>query len=56
MRGEDGLDVIEKITDWISPRLGIRFDLSQEVLQLIRPDGVPFASYSEISQQLKVAL
>jgi len=56
LRGEYGLDVIEKMTDWISPRLGIRFDLSQEVLQLIRPDGVPFASYSEISQQLKVAL
>jgi len=56
LRGEYGLDVIEKMTDWISPRLGIRFVLSQEVLQLIRPDGVPFASYSEISQQLKVAL
>jgi Uma2 family endonuclease len=52
LRGEEGLDVIENMADWISPRLGIRFDLSQEVLQLFRPDGVRFTSYSEISQQL----
>jgi Uma2 family endonuclease len=56
LRGEQGLDVIEMMADWVSPRLKIRFDLSQEALQLLRPDGVPFASYSEISQQLEVAL
>ncbi|MCL1466584.1 Uma2 family endonuclease [Argonema galeatum] len=56
LRGDNGLDVIETMADWVSPQLGIRFDLSQEALQLFRPDGVPFASYSEISQRLEVAL
>jgi flagellar hook-basal body complex protein FliE len=32
------------------------FDLSDEALQLFRPDGAPFATYSEISQQLATAL
>jgi|SRR6478672_3448710 len=56
LRGENGLDVIETMAGWVSPRLGIRFDWSEEVLQLFRPDGVPFASYSEISQRLEAAL
>jgi Uma2 family endonuclease len=56
LRGENGLDVIETMAGWVSPRLGIRFDWSEDVLQLFRPDGVPFASYSEISQRLEAAL
>lgn len=56
LRGEDGLDIIETMAGWISPRLGIRFDLSEEQLQLFRPDGTPFVSYGEISQRLEVAL
>jgi Uma2 family endonuclease len=56
LRGEEGLDVIETMTGWVSPRLGIRFDHSEEGLQLIRPDGVPFASYTEISERLEMAL
>jgi len=47
------LDVIEPINNWVSPRLGIRFDLSGEELKLIYPDGQPFASYVEISQKLQ---
>lgn len=38
------LDVIDPIIDWVSPRLEIRFNLSGEELQLIRPDGVPFTT------------
>lgn len=56
LRGENGLDVIESIANWVSPRLGIRFNLSEDTLQLTRPDGVPFATYSEISQKLEIAL
>jgi Uma2 family endonuclease len=56
LRGENGLDVIETMAGWVSPRLGIRFDWSEDVLQLFRPDGVPFASYAEISQRLEAAL
>ncbi len=56
LRGEHGLDIIETMTGWISPRLGISFDLSEEQLQLFRPDGTPFVSYGDISQRLEVAL
>jgi Uma2 family endonuclease len=56
LRGAEGLDVIESIAGWVSPRLGIRFEPSEETLQLFRPDGTPFVSYIEISQQLATAL
>ena len=52
LRREMGLDVIEEINVWVSPRLGIRFDLSGEELQIYRPDGIPFLSYQEVSEQL----
>ncbi|MGD2180238.1 Uma2 family endonuclease [Lusitaniella coriacea] len=47
------LQVIEKIQGWVSPRLGIRFELSEEALQLYRPDGKPFATYLEIQRNLE---
>ncbi|MBD2592974.1 Uma2 family endonuclease [Nostoc spongiaeforme FACHB-130] len=53
LRGEDGLDVIPQMEDWVSPRLKIRFVPSPESLQLYRPDGESFLSYSEISQRLE---
>jgi Uma2 family endonuclease len=46
------LDQIEPIEGWVSPRLGIRFELGEE-LELYRPDGVPFFSFNEISQMLE---
>ncbi|MBD2578155.1 Uma2 family endonuclease [Oscillatoria sp. FACHB-1406] len=55
LRGENGLDVIEEIKNWVSPRLGIQFDWSEERLQLLRPNGEPFIGYIEISQQLELA-
>ncbi|WRH66020.1 MAG: Uma2 family endonuclease [Planktothrix sp. GU0601_MAG3] len=53
LRREMGLDVIEEINGWVSPRLGIRFDLSGEELEIYRPDGIPFLSYQEVSEQLE---
>jgi len=53
LRGEYGLDVIEPMADWISPRLEIRFDLSGEELQIYRPDGTQFFSYIKICQLLE---
>jgi Uma2 family endonuclease len=51
-RSEDGLlEGIEAMPGWVSPRLGIRFELGEE-LQLYRPDGVPFFSFAEINQML----
>jgi len=53
IRGEDGLDTITSLSDWVSLQLGIRFDLSGEELQIYHPDGTRFLSYTEISQQLE---
>jgi Uma2 family endonuclease len=47
-RSEGGwLDRIDSMAGWVSPRLGIRFELGEE-LELYRPDGVPFFSFAEI--------
>jgi Uma2 family endonuclease len=51
LRVDDFLDLLDPIANWISPRLGIRFDLSGEELQIYRPDGQPFLSYEELAQQ-----
>jgi Uma2 family endonuclease len=51
LRNETGLDVIEPIADWVSPRLQIRFDCSGDELQIFRPDGKRFLSYTELAQQ-----
>ncbi len=55
LRSGDRLDVIEQVDNWVSPRLGIRFDMSGQELQIYRPDGERFASYVEISQRLQQA-
>lgn len=53
LRREMGLDVIEEINGWVSPRLGIRYELSGEELEIYRADGIPFLSYQEVSEQLE---
>ncbi|MBW4545093.1 MAG: Uma2 family endonuclease [Symplocastrum torsivum CPER-KK1] len=53
IQDEEGLDTIASLSDWISPQLGIRFDLSGEELQIYHPDGTRFLSYTEINQQLE---
>lgn len=41
---------IERMEDWVSPRLGTRFGITpQGDLQLWRPDGTPFESYVEMA-------
>jgi Uma2 family endonuclease len=47
---DDQLESIPDMTDWKSPRLGIRFDMSSEDLQLYKPDGKPFLGYDEYAQ------
>ncbi|MEC4892310.1 MAG: Uma2 family endonuclease [Oscillatoria sp. PMC 1051.18] len=53
LRAEEGLDAIEEINGWVSPRLGIRFDLSGEELIIYRPDDRQFFSYVEVCQLLE---
>jgi len=49
----DRLDVIDTMNNWTSPRLGIRFNLSEEELEIYRPNGERFATYVEIAQRLE---
>ncbi len=48
-RVEGSLDIIDPINSWVSPRLGIRFELTETGLELYRPDGQPFLSYLELA-------
>jgi hypothetical protein len=36
---------------WVSPRLGIRFELSSADLEIYRPDGQKFLTYVELEIQ-----
>ena len=49
---DDALEPITDMQDWISPRLGVRFDISSGALQLYKPDGEPFLSYLELNAEL----
>ncbi|MBD0346328.1 MAG: Uma2 family endonuclease, partial [Coleofasciculus sp. Co-bin14] len=50
-RIEGLLDVIEPMSGWVSPRLGARFELTEEGLELYRPDGQRFLSYLELEER-----
>lgn len=54
-RRNSRLELIEPIAGWVSPRLGIRFELSESQLQIYRPDNQPFLTYLELEQQLQQA-
>ncbi|MBK4728905.1 Uma2 family endonuclease [Oxynema sp. CENA135] len=49
-RREGVLSPIDAIDGWVSPRLGIRFDLSQGELQIDRPDGDRFLTTLELDR------
>jgi len=53
IRNAGSLDSISESHDWVSPRLGIRFDLSSDELQIYRPDGTKFYSYIEVNTMLE---
>jgi Uma2 family endonuclease len=45
------LTEIESMAGWVSPRLGIRFELSSADLEIYRPDGQKFLTYVELEIQ-----
>jgi Uma2 family endonuclease len=49
-RQETLLEAIPTMHDWVSPRLGVRFAITSETLQLFRPDGQPFRTFAELEQ------
>ena len=50
VRRGDGLESIEDANDWVSPRLGIRFNMQADTLVIYRPDDRPFLGFVEIDQ------
>jgi hypothetical protein len=55
---QGGKGILEEIPDlqsWVSPRLGTRFEIAENKLQLYRPDGRPFVSFLELDSQRQVA-
>ncbi|AFZ05672.1 protein of unknown function DUF820 [Oscillatoria nigro-viridis PCC 7112] len=54
-RVEEELEAIEQIDGWISPRLGVRFGLSETGLEMFGPSGEPFVSFVELAQLIQQA-
>jgi Uma2 family endonuclease len=50
IRNDNGLELIQDDRNWISPRLGIRFNLQDDTLIIYRPDDRPFLSFVELDQ------
>ena len=54
-REGDKLKAIEQMNGWTSPRLGIRFEMTEESLELYDPDGERFLTSVELKQQFRQA-
>ncbi|MBD2310944.1 Uma2 family endonuclease [Desertifilum sp. FACHB-1129] len=50
LRSASDLEMIETMENWVSPRLGIRFQLMSDTLLIYRPDGQRFLTFVEIAQ------
>ncbi|MEG3981801.1 Uma2 family endonuclease [Microcoleus sp. T3B2] len=55
LRVESQLEAIEQIDGWVSPRLGVRFQLSETGLEMFGPSGEPFRSFVELDRQIQQA-
>jgi hypothetical protein len=50
IRSGDWLEPVEEMNGWTSPRLGIRFELKEDTLEIYRPDGQKFLTSVELDQ------
>jgi Uma2 family endonuclease len=48
LRSGDSFEVIEEMNGWVSPRLGIRFQLTSDTLEIFSPTGQKFLTPVEI--------
>ena len=55
IRREGRLDAIEDIQGWVSPRLGIRFQLEEGTLKIFTPTGEPFLGFIELDRRRREA-
>jgi Uma2 family endonuclease len=52
LRDGGTLEKIPEVNGWVSPRLGVRFELVQDQLRLTGPDGKPFVSSEELIRRV----
>ena len=50
LRSGENLEVIEEINGWVSPRLGVQFQITPDTLEIYRPDGRRFLTSVELDQ------
>ena len=50
LRSGEYLEIIEEMNGWVSPRLGVRFQVTHENLEIYSPSGDRFLTYVEIAQ------
>ena len=50
---EDAFTVVEDINGWVSPRLGIRFQIILDNLEIYYPDGRKFLTSLELNQRVE---
>jgi Uma2 family endonuclease len=51
IRRDGRLQSIDEMHGWVSPRLGIRFDVSGDELVIFRPDGLRFLTFAELMER-----
>lgn len=56
LREGERLRTIPQIDGWVSPRMGIRFELKETELEIYRPDGRRFLTSVELEQRAEDAL
>lgn len=52
-RSAKALHLVSEIQGWVSPALGIRFELTEGMLEIYRPDGEQFLTYVELGELLE---
>ena len=50
IRVGERLRTIEEVDGWVSPRLGIRFQMTPETLEIYQPNGEKFLTFVELNQ------
>ncbi|TAG89304.1 MAG: Uma2 family endonuclease [Oscillatoriales cyanobacterium] len=50
LRIDGEFELIEQMDGWVSPRLGVRFQLSETELEMFGPSGEPFVSFVELAR------
>ncbi len=51
IRNEGRLEPVADMQGWVSPRLGIRFEMADDALKIYRPDGQLFETYTELANR-----